>query len=151
MNIEVHKAAKEKNKKTGGRVSRGLYSKTTVPPAASRAAFSFSASSLETLARISWGRDSTNFLAWLSREGQKCVQIFCDVFMPSIEQHERELTILQNISMGETQWRLLLTLNYTQNKTRNLQNRVGWEIKQQISAKCLSQVIKVKIQTVSLL
>lgn len=40
-----------------------LYSNTTVPPAASRAAFSFSASSLATFARISWGRVSTNFLA----------------------------------------------------------------------------------------
>lgn len=60
MNIEVHK--QQKNKKSG-QVSTGFYSSTTVPPAASRDAFSFSASSLETLARISWGRDSTSFLA----------------------------------------------------------------------------------------
>lgn len=54
-----------------GQVGTGIYSKTTVPPAASRAAFSFSASSLDTLARISWGRDSTSFLAWFRRDRQK--------------------------------------------------------------------------------
>lgn len=54
-----------------GQVGTGIYSKTTVPPAASRAAFSFSASSLDTLARISWGRDSTSFLAWFGKARQK--------------------------------------------------------------------------------
>lgn len=45
---EVHE------QQTGGeRLGAAIYSKTTVPPAASRAAFSFSASSLDTLARIS--------------------------------------------------------------------------------------------------
>lgn len=39
------------------------YSRTTVPPTASRAALIFSASALATLALISWGRDSTSFLA----------------------------------------------------------------------------------------
>lgn len=48
-----------------------IYSKTTVPPAASKAAFSFSASSLDTLARISWGRDSTSFLAWFRKDETK--------------------------------------------------------------------------------
>lgn len=39
------------------------YSRTTVPPAASNAALIFSASSLEALALISCGRDSTSFFA----------------------------------------------------------------------------------------
>lgn len=46
-----------------GHKGRRDYSNSTVPPAASRAAFNFSASSLDTLARISCGRDSTSFLA----------------------------------------------------------------------------------------
>lgn len=57
---------------TGGeQVGTEIYSKTTAPPAASRAAFNFSASSLDTLARISWGRDSTSFLAWYEKDGEK--------------------------------------------------------------------------------
>lgn len=40
-----------------------VYSRTTVPPTASRAALIFSASALATLALISWGRDSTSFFA----------------------------------------------------------------------------------------
>lgn len=60
------------NNKTPELVVPRLYSSTTVPPAASRAALSFSASSLDTFARISWGRDSTSFLAWLKvRERKK--------------------------------------------------------------------------------
>lgn len=47
MNDEVHKQQKGVDGWTQ------IYSNTTVPPAASRAAFSFSASSLDTLARIS--------------------------------------------------------------------------------------------------
>lgn len=53
------------------RVGTQIYSNTTVPPAASRAALSFSASSLDTLARISWGRDSTSFLDWFRKEREK--------------------------------------------------------------------------------
>lgn len=44
-------------------VLREAYSRTTVPPTASRAALIFSASALGTLALISWGRDSTSFFA----------------------------------------------------------------------------------------
>lgn len=62
MNDEVHKQQKGVDGWTQ------IYSNTTVPPAASRAAFSFSASSLDTLARISWGRDSTSFLAWWRKD-----------------------------------------------------------------------------------
>lgn len=42
---------------------RGCHSRTTVPPTASKAALIFSASALATFALISWGRDSTSFLA----------------------------------------------------------------------------------------
>lgn len=70
MDIEVLKAADENPNRWGGRG----YSKSTVPPAASRAAFSFSASSLETLARISWGRDSTSFLAWRSQRRENMLR-----------------------------------------------------------------------------
>lgn len=57
--------------RTVGQVGTQIYSNTTVPPAASRAAFSFSASSLFTLARISWGRASTSFLAWFRKDREK--------------------------------------------------------------------------------
>ena len=66
MKDEVHE-----QQNGGEQVGTEIYSNTTVPPAASRAAFSFSASSLDTLARISWGRDSTSFLAWFREDRGK--------------------------------------------------------------------------------
>jgi hypothetical protein len=42
-----------------------------VPPTASRAALIFSASALATFALISWGSDSTSFLACQRQWGQK--------------------------------------------------------------------------------
>lgn len=68
MKGEVHE---EQNSRAYRHLGPRIYSNTTVPPAASRAALSFSASSLDTLARISWGRDSTSFLAWLKGQREK--------------------------------------------------------------------------------
>lgn len=62
------KQKREKNEDGGQSGATVIYSRTTVPPAASRAAFSFSASSLETFARISCGSDSTSFLAFRDKK-----------------------------------------------------------------------------------